>query len=923
MFDHDEDESKYKHESHLAIAFLLTAGHLYGNFKTSRLGSNEFKSAFNTIAGQIRSKVPRYMNSITPQVIISALEKWLKPVNFSKDLESYANEFVQGTREWVLEAVSDWAGKHDESPFMWLYGGAGTGKSLISYALTQFLPNDKFIVAYFFCRHNDDIKNDPIAIVSTLIWNLCGIFPAFKQHVESQMINDLESASKSILSDPIAAFKSLLIDGVSKLDDSKETILFVIDALDEINPKTRHTSALHVAIRSKSLETVKVLLENGADDYAMDSFGRPPVAYASGNIYEYLKMMKRNEKLIELSKTMTPLQLAVWKQDVSLVKELFHQTPDPLSKNGRQAATILHYAAEFYNSEIFTFLFSQEVCQKTINTADSDRTKKTPLHYASQNGHCGAIETLLKHGAFVDATNLDKTTPLHLAARNGDTKVVALLLANGSNPNAATLNQSRALHFASQNGHVETMEALISAGALVNTVTNTNLSPLHLAAQNGLMNAVKVLICRGANVSIAAKDSEFTPLDLAAQNGHTDVVRFLFDNGGFGSDDNYAALAKASQYGHLETVKLFVSGGFVNINARTQMGDITALHLAAQNGHAEIARYLIEQKIEVNAIVAMQQEFSALHIACWHGHLEVIRVLLDAGARLDMVVKPGRIGDFGGWNPLLLAAHFGRTKAFELLLENGAQIGVIDERNRTVLHIASNAGHKEIMELILEKGVVDVNSLDADYKTALHYAAENGHSSCVAKLIENRADVNSTTSTDGWTALLFAVKRSDLDSTRILCENGANVQAVPTNTQKSVLHLAVGAEGTQQEKANYIKLLINFGALVNAVDMDGVSPLHMACKLNIPYVARILLENGADVNIVDLEGNDALSLSASLRSEGLVELLLQQKVVPDFKSLRDNAEFVREILLRLESAAEADTEGGSFDMWKDGIETEE
>lgn len=63
--------------------------------------------------------------------------------------------------------------------------------------------------------------------------------------------------------------------------------------------------------------------------------------------------------------------------------------------------------------------------------------KWTALHYASFNGHLEAIQTLIDHGANVDARDNDGATPCHYATDNCQNEAILLLAANGADVNMA------------------------------------------------------------------------------------------------------------------------------------------------------------------------------------------------------------------------------------------------------------------------------------------------------------------------------------------------------------------------------------------------------------------------------------------------------------------------------------------------------
>jgi ankyrin repeat protein len=73
--------------------------------------------------------------------------------------------------------------------------------------------------------------------------------------------------------------------------------------------------------------------------------------------------------------------------------------------------------------------------------------------------------------------------------------------------------------------------------------------------------------------------------------------------------------------------------------------------------------------------------------------------------------------------------------------------------------------------------------------------------------------------------------------------------------QKTALHY-VAEHGT----AEMVDALIKIGSNVNAVDIDGCTPLHYACRRSKRdgEIMRLLLKNGADCDVLDNKGNRAL-----------------------------------------------------------------
>jgi ankyrin repeat protein len=62
-------------------------------------------------------------------------------------------------------------------------------------------------------------------------------------------------------------------------------------------------------------------------------------------------------------------------------------------------------------------------------------------------------------------------------------------------------------------------------------------------------------------------------------------------------------------------------------------------------------------------------------------------------------------------------------------------------RYRTALQAASAKGHKEVVEILRDKGA-NVNIQNGEYGTALQAASEGGHKEIVEMLLGKGADVN-------------------------------------------------------------------------------------------------------------------------------------------------------------------------------------
>lgn len=148
------------------------------------------------------------------------------------------------------------------------------------------------------------------------------------------------------------------------------------------------------------------------------------------------------------------------------------------------------------------------------------------------------------------------------------------------------------------------------------------------------------------------------------------------------------------------------------------------------------------------------------------GDLLTIKELIQGGE--DVNAK-----DEQGWTPLLWAAYNNQPRATELLLKNGAkanhqstmQFGAIVPKS-TALHIASYYNFKHVVKQLLDNGA-DVNIVDSRGRTALIFASYYNFIDIVKLLVDKGADPNIK---DNWknTAITYAMQSNFYDVYELL-----------------------------------------------------------------------------------------------------------------------------------------------------------
>ena len=201
--------------------------------------------------------------------------------------------------------------------------------------------------------------------------------------------------------------------------------------------------------------------------------------------------------------------------------------------------------------------------------------------------------------------------------------------------------------------------------------------------------------------------SDATPLYYAALCGFQDLVKQLTVNdpeqvnatGGWYVTPLIAALAA----GHFQTAE-FLRDNSADPNVRG-MAEMTPLLSAAYNGDFEMVRVLLEYKADVNA--RHNGGWTSLHLIS-HGNPflgpnitpsrpNIARLLLEHGADIN-----AKATSHPASTPLHIAAHQRRVEVVHVLLQNGANVRMKDDRGRTALQVASDRGHVEVMKLLSE-----------------------------------------------------------------------------------------------------------------------------------------------------------------------------------------------------------------------------
>jgi hypothetical protein len=171
----------------------------------------------------------------------------------------------------------------------------------------------------------------------------------------------------------------------------------------------------------------------------------------------------------------------------------------------------------------------------------------------------------------------------------------------------------------------------------------------------------------------------------------------------------------------------------------------------------------------------------------------------------------------------------------------------------------------EVKARVMMRAKVNVRDKAHGGLSPLHAAVENGNIEIIQFLLDSGAKVN-IRDFQKRTPLMMMDDDATEEIFDLLIRYGAKVQLVD-GEKNNVLHHFV--ENADDE--DIVRLLINHGVDVNAVNKSGETALMIASKNGNPDDVKALLESGADVARQDQENNTAWDLSDNAEIRTLLE----------------------------------------------------
>jgi ankyrin repeat protein len=825
------------------------------------------------------------------------------PADDREQLISFKGRLVASACSWVIKnsMYANWLDGSNQSQLLWLCGASGTGKTMLSIFLTEWLQKNlqgktSAVLLYYFCDSRDERRNHAVYILRGMIYQLLQKRPElFKLLLPDYLVQKANLFKQHSLEPLWRIFESMT------RDPATGPVYCVIDGLDEC-----HSGSLeHFLKKVKMFYSAET---NGPSANSLDV--RPPSALeplprAKANInernpmpnYGGLKMMLVSRK----EPTCLPSELATFPRlDLALD------------------------ASNDYSNGLRSFI-DAKVARMSVAKGYSDHEREK-VSQALQERSEGSF---LWAGMAIDEISTSGSTPMmasddiHRLPQRVDDMYIEALRRIPSQRRAHMVAVFRWVVLARRPLKLPELSAAIN----ISPFTGGFCQPHEL--YGSITSCSKLLSVTGEEVALAHQSvKDFFLKGVWTRNSENADLR-LFK---ISEDQVHADIASAClQYitsGSLKAGKAisvrnpsFFEGGHLRKwpflayalihwpdHARmTSSGSIDFSSPLFSNKSKLYEAWWESYWIATGPAAAWTwvapKDFNLAHLACYCGILSLAIELKNIGVLPALV----NASDSHTNVPASYAVKNGHEAVLAFMLDNGA--GIEYKYGGSLLHDAAMKGQLEMVNLILARGVhpdtqgdiMDRTSLKlrglaavhapmVDLQFAkeskdnshnwhlgasgtgggdhpLHKAAEYGHEDVVKILITKGARINAQT-TGGFTPLHFAAFNGQKRVVQLLIESQASIDAA-SKEGWTPLHSAARTGNTET-----VRLLISRGCNIHAVTTKLKTALHFAVVEGHLEAAQLLIRLGSNLDAVDHKGRTALLLAQELNKIEIVQSLV-------------------------------------------------
>ncbi|MEM6806134.1 MAG: ankyrin repeat domain-containing protein [Bacteroidota bacterium] len=404
-------------------------------------------------------------------------------------------------------------------------------------------------------------------------------------------------------------------------------------------------------------------------------------------------------------------------------------------------------------------------------------------------------------------------TYLLWASYKGNTAVMEHLISKGANAHMATSRGTNILSMAAIGG-VEDQKVynlIFAQGVKVDYENSLGANALHLLAGSGADDKAIYTYLAEKGLAWDSKDQDGNGIfNYAARGGNMEIMKWCVEKGLEYTSLNvkgenalfFAAYGRKRSTIQLETFTYLEELG-LEVDMVNWEGQ-TPLQHAIRRADVDVLDFFLERGVNINQI---DTDGNTALINAAGGKLAILEKVLP-------LVKDINHKNHKGYSALNMAILRSSTASFDLLLEHGADVQQVDNRNNNLFYHAFKNFHPKkektyahFIDVLAAKGL---NMTDGFYEgnSLAHIAVEKNSSYLLEKAISLGADINHKNEIGLSPLHLAAMTATDGDLINILLKAGAD-KRILTEMEESAYELAAENEMLDKNEVNLSFLKID------------------------------------------------------------------------------------------------------------------
>lgn len=631
-------------------------------------------------------------------------------------------------------------------------------------------------------------------------------------------------------------------------------------AVDEINigmvppldlQDTEGLTPLHLAALQGHLESVKILLNGGANYAIRDTSGKSAadkarlmgndsvceILEAVAQFHEQRRVQPYHNQMNYLrSRTKMFAKLELDPFAFGADDRLSDQDRKQLNSLDTHDASVLHAIINNHKGSLRLFM------GKGRDIPDRDHRGRTLFHYAAALGYDRVVKEWLdtlerlesepwyearykkRFDGFLDRQDDRGWTALHYAATGGFAEICTMLLASGASAMIENKDSLTAYGAAVREGDQDAIEAIGRCARMPSAqiASDFHWEALHIHARDDTLFEEHLLDLSPEQLQIKDRFGR-TPLYRAAEMGKTRTVKLLLGHMKPCTDETLALAIVAEK---------FHGDGDLML---TCLHQLDGRSLKPHPSHQIMAQHLLVKAIERN-------------------DLEAVKVLYNAGVSLiNCRLYAERTAEAEGVSALVIAIGYEAVAVANFFIQNGGDVHETSPDGEPLLQFAASMDLATVVDSLLEHGANTTQELNA----------------ALTESITRFADSEQAPS-----ALLIA---------RSLLEHGASLLSTNENNEYNAwLVIEKYSPGRGIQWSEIEQLFLDFGCAVLAHEPDeyGYMAIHQAIMNGDTPRLRCELDAGVPVDFPSVRSNKWTPLCFAVYYEAweAVQVLLEYGV---------------------------------------------